>query len=116
MEVKSLLGQRQPLWLHTKNGREVSLEREPRDSCFFSSSDLSAQFTVCERQRAYQQDGLHRIYNNSCLNTLPKSTKTPRREGSLSRRVSECVCESEGVWESKGASQIGEEREGKRKE
>lgn len=38
-------------WLHTKNGRELPLEREPRDSCFFSTSDLSAQFTVCERQR-----------------------------------------------------------------
>lgn len=55
-----------------------------------------------------------RIHNHSCLNTLPKSTKTHRREGSHSRRESECVCVSEGVWESKGASQIEGEREGKR--
>lgn len=41
--------------------------------------------------------------------TLPKSTKTHRREGSHSRRGSECVCVSEGVWESEGASQIEEE-------
>lgn len=50
-----------------------------------------------------------RIYNRSCLNTLPKPTKTHRREGSHSRRESECVCVSEGVWGSKGASQIEEE-------
>ena len=41
--------------------------------------------------------------------TLPTSTKTHRREGSHSRRGSECVCVSEGVWESERASRIEEE-------
>lgn len=48
-----------------------------------------------------------RIINNSCLKTLPKSTKTHWREG---------VAAGEGVSQSEGASPTVEEREGKREE
>lgn len=50
----------------------------------------------------------NRISNHKRLNTPPKSTKTRRREGSLSR--SECVYVSRGVWESESVPQRKEDR------